>query len=168
MDSIIILSSSLISIRTFLCCRFTPLVDGGRSLLLWIGCGLFTSLSLPASWPQPQLQLILSQAKTALLEWVYWQRFVIVVRKIFRSLRPSFESWITLLNFFFGLFTCFSLERFMRDIRDIEEQPFRIYHLDLDFSYGFVNRERLKKKETDPFFEWKSRLFDSFFYPWPH
>jgi len=62
MDSIIRLSSSLISIRTFLCCRFTPLVDGGRSLLLWIGCGLFTSLSLPASWPQPQLQLLLSQA----------------------------------------------------------------------------------------------------------
>lgn len=40
----------------------------------------------------------------------------------------------------------------MRDIRDIEEQPFLIYHLDLDFSYVFVNRERLKKKETDPFF----------------
>jgi len=40
----------------------------------------------------------------------------------------------------------------MRDIRDIEEQPFLIYHLDLDLSYGFVNRERLKKKETDPFF----------------
>lgn len=37
----------------------------------------------------------------------------------------------------------------MRDIRDIEEQPFLIYHLDLDLSYGFV---RLKKKETDPFF----------------
>lgn len=59
-----------------------------------------------------------------------------------------------------------SLERFMRDIRDIEEQPFLIYHLDLDLSYGFVNRERLKKKLI-PFFNENQgmlNLFDSFFF----
>ena len=59
-----------------------------------------------------------------------------------------------------------SLERFMRDIRDIEEQPFLIYHLDLDLSYGFFNRECLKNKRI-PFFNENQgmlNLFDSFFF----
>lgn len=55
-----------------------------------------------------------------------------------------------------------SLERFMRGIRDIEEQPFLIYHLDLDLSYGFVNRERLKKKRI-PFLMKIKDIFYSFF-----
>lgn len=55
----------------------------------------------------------------------------------------------------------------MWDIRDIEEQPFLIYHLALDLSHGILNRERLKNKRISLylflFFNENQGMFNLFY-----